>query len=427
MNSQGDKIHRYAVILLYSIVVTAFAQFKLDILMQYFMVSLGIVLIPLLYLVVDSFPIMPVAVVSGLMVALSRFLTDYFGGAGVGQFSTAYLPETFFYIIYAFLLLMYCDSGKRRLDKLPDIIALTFIDYVANMMELVLRQGVQSYTFANQMGIICVGFFRALIVFGVIWLFRSYRVMLMKHEDVRLYQQLLLTATELSGETVWMKENMQLVETTMNEAYRLYDGLKDTDRSEDAQRALSVATKVHEIKKQYYAVSESLSMALKNNMEQKDMRISEIASILLSRLKETADQKGIGLSYSIDVPEGLRTERYYDMMSVLNNLFTNALEAARGDHEHIGLSAVEKEDGSWVFTVQNDGKPISDADAKELWTPGYSTKLDYESGAVGRGLGLPIVKDIIEKKFAGTISFHSNAEETIFVFIIPKEELEVKA
>ena len=420
-----DKRHFYMTILLYSLVITAFAQFRLDILIQYFSVSLGIVLIPLLFIIIDGFPLMPVAVLSGFMVSLSRMLVDYTAGNPVGLFSTAYLPETFFYIIYAFLLSIYCDGVKRKLDRLVDIIPLTFIDYVANMMELVLRQGVQSYTFENQMGIVFVGLFRSIIVFAVIWLFRSYRVMLMKHEDVKLYRQLLDTASQLSGETVWMRENMQLVENTMNDAYKLYNGLAASGNPEQAQKALRVATNVHEIKKQYVSISDGLQAALLENQNEKDMTVPVIAKILLVKLRQAADARGVHLTYTVDCPENIATEKYYYMMSLLNNLFTNALEAARGDHLKISFKTMQQDD-VYRFIVTNDGKQIPKEELLDIWNPGYSTKIDYESGVVGRGLGLIVVKDIVEKEFGGTIEAHSDAAETSFVFQIPCDRLEVK-
>lgn len=423
MTKQNDKMHFYVSVLLYSLVIAAFAQFRLDILMQYFMVSLGIVLVPLFYVMIEGFPLMPVAVVSGLFVSVSRLLTDYFGGAEVGAFSTAYFPETFFYIIYAFLLLMYCDSKKRRLDKLPDILALTLVDYVANMMELVLREGVHSYTFENQMGILFVGLVRSVIVFLVLYLFRSYKMMLMKHEDVKMYKQLLMTTTELAGETVFMRENMALVENTMNDAYKLYDGLKAADNKDGAQRALNVATNVHEIKKQYQSILTGLRSALDQNLEQKSMFVSEVATILLSNLKETANEQGVNLSYRISCPENLSTEKYYYLMSVLNNLFTNALEAANGDHQEIDLNVVENGE-KYMFTVTNTGKPIPEDALETIWEPGYSTKINYENGVVGRGLGLLVVKNIIENEFEGQVGVHSNDMKTSFVFEIPKIKLE---
>ena len=420
-----DRRHHYLMILLYSLIIAAFAQFRLDILIQYFSVSLGIVLIPLLYIIIDGFPLMPVAVVSGLMVSVSRMCADYVNSAEVGFFSTAYLPETFFYIIYAFLLAVYCDGVKRKVDRWIDIIPLTFIDYIANMMELVLRQGVQSYTFENQIGIILVGLFRSIIVFAVIWLFRSYRVMLMKHEDVKLYRQLLDTASRLSAETVWMRENMQLVENTMNDAYRLYDGLLAAGNTDQAQKALRVATNVHEIKKQYVSVTGGLEAALLKNQNEKDMTVAAVAKILLSKLKQTADLKGVHLHYTIDCPEGVATEKYYYMMSLLNNLFTNALEAARGDHLKISFR-VMSDGNAFRFVVANDGVPIPKEEFADIWNPGYSTKIDYESGAVGRGLGLIVVKDIVEKEFGGKIEVHSDALETAFEFWIPHDRLEVR-
>ena len=57
--------------------------------------------------------------------------------------------------------------------------------------------------------------------------------------------------------------------------------------------------------------------------------------------------------------------------------------------------------------------------------PGYSTKIDYSTGEVNRGLGLSLVKDIIENQFNGSIEIESEVEKgTKFILSISSENLE---
>ena len=65
-----NRQNQYVAILLCSLMITGFAQFRLGILVQYFTISLGIVLIPLFYVVIEGFPILPVSVLSGILVAV---------------------------------------------------------------------------------------------------------------------------------------------------------------------------------------------------------------------------------------------------------------------------------------------------------------------------------------------------------------------
>ena len=263
----NEVTSKSAILLLCCLMITGFAQFRLGLLVEYFTISLGIVLVPLFYVLIDGLPMFPLAALSGIMVAFSRMLVDAYGGGPQGAFVSNYLPETFFYILYGMLFALYCRYRGKKLERVADAVALTFIDYASNMLELFLREGVSELTVANQLSILTIGCLRALVILGIGLLVATYRVSLMRQEDVRMYQQLLFTATELSGEMVWMRENTQMVEQTMNDAYRLYDTLK-AQNSPEAVKALSVATKVHEIKKQYRSIMTAVNSALNRNLEE---------------------------------------------------------------------------------------------------------------------------------------------------------------
>lgn len=424
MGQETDEKQYFLVVFVYSLVIMAFAQFKAGILIPNFTVSFGIILLPFLYTIIDDFPIIPVSVFSGLFIAVTRFLAADFSGGPAGDFAAAYLPEMFFYMLYAFLLCFYCDDGRRK-PELSDYLAVTvFIDALSNMVELTFRRSLPAWEVYNVLCVLGVAAFRTGVLAALLKLFYSCQLRLMHQSDVRMYRQLLITMTRLAGETTWMQENMQLAERTMTDAYQLYDGLKAQGEQKAALQALSVATNVHEIKKQYHALSESLSAAMEQTREQERMEIAEIAGILLSMLKNTARKKGIALEYEIDCPKHLSTRQYYRMMSVFNNLFTNALEAARGDSEQIRV-AVTEEEGGYRFCVSNNGKQIAKESLADIWEAGYSTKIDYRSGVIGRGLGLLIVREILEREFGAGIEVFSDEDTTSFVFFVPGSKLEV--
>ena len=149
-----NRQNQYVAILLCSFMITGFAQFRLGILVQYFTISLGIVLIPLFYVVIEGFPILPVSVLSGILVAVSRMVVDTYGAmVDVGPFVSNYLPETFFYMLYGFLFYAYCERKGRRLNCWRDVAALALIDYASNMLELFLREGISQLTLYNQASI----------------------------------------------------------------------------------------------------------------------------------------------------------------------------------------------------------------------------------------------------------------------------------
>ena len=234
-----------------------------------------------------------------------------------------------------------------------------------------------------------------------------------------------MTVTELSGETVCMKENMDMVENTMSNAYKLYDELKK-ESNRLSEQALSLATNVHEIKKIYSSVLRGVSNSLESNIDREGMYISEIISLLLKRAQDYADEEGVKLEKRVDCPDNLFTHKYYYLMSVFNNLFTNAVEAAENNSLHIDIN-IKESDGKYIMTVENDGKEIPEDRIGDIFNAGYSTKINYETGVVGRGLGLLIVKNIIEKEFNGEISVSSVKGRTRFVIKIPRDEMEVQS
>lgn len=416
----------YAVpVLVYSVIIVAFAQFNLSILAKYFTVSMGILLLPVFLTITKDFPLIPVSIVSGLGVAASRAFTSVALTGEAANFISAYLPEAFFYIVYGVFLYFYYEKDSRNFTKNYELPMLALIDYLSNLVELLLREGFASLTIENQAGIVCVAVIRAFIVLLFVRLIKGYEIMLLKHEDIKIYKKLLMTVTELSGETVCMKENMDMVENTMSNAYKLYDELKK-ESNRLSEQALSLATNVHEIKKIYSSVLRGVSNSLESNIDREGMYISEIISLLLKRAQDYADEEGVKLEKRVDCPDNLFTHKYYYLMSVFNNLFTNAVEAAENNGLHIDIN-IKESDGKYIMTVENDGKEIPEDRIGDIFNAGYSTKINYETGVVGRGLGLLIVKNIIEKEFNGEISVSSVKGRTRFVIKIPRDEMEVQS
>ena len=61
-----------------------------------------------------------------------------------------------------------------------------------------------------------------------------------------------------------------------------------------------------------------------------------------------------------------------------------------------------------------------------IFEPGFSTKINFETGKVSRGLGLSLVKDIVEEELGGVISVKSQNGCTDFTIRIPRKNLEVE-
>jgi signal transduction histidine kinase len=98
------------------------------------------------------------------------------------------------------------------------------------------------------------------------------------------------------------------------------------------------------------------------------------------------------------------------LVQVLVNLAKNALEAvtlprAAGDPPPSVILRVEAADGRVLFSVEDNGPGLTDAQTARVFDPFYSTK----TAQGGTGLGLAIARDIIQAH-GGTLTVTSAGE-----------------
>lgn len=99
---------------------------------------------------------------------------------------------------------------------------------------------------------------------------------------------------------------------------------------------------------------------------------------------------------------------------VLNNLVKNASQATENEQEPKIEVGLEVNKTGVILTVKDNGKGISDADKEHIFEPKFTTKTS------GMGLGLPMVKNIVEA-YGGEISFTSVIGlGTMFRVVFPK-------
>ena len=113
--------------------------------------------------------------------------------------------------------------------------------------------------------------------------------------------------------------------------------------------------------------------------------------------------------------------------SIFNNMITNSIKALKSverDEHKITIKAYK--DTKWlVMEFTDNGRGISDEHIDNIYRPFYTSYLDTHYR--GMGMGLPIVKDIVEIDYDGTIKVdQANADgkgSTTFFIKIPLKEL----
>lgn len=407
----------------YGLITAAAAQFYINIFSPEFSISLGVVFMASFAMISPVFPVFPVSVISGMLVLISRTFYGCMNGSSFEKALFSAAPELLFYIFYGTFLFLYIYKMKRS-SALADTIALFLCDYAANCGELTLRLNINAFSPASQSGIIIAALLRTALILIFLTVFHRYHLVLLKKEQQDYYSNLSLLTARLQEEVIWMEKNIALVESTMHSAYQLFERLRiDSGTKDAAKDALVIANDIHEIKKEYYLILRGLSEALKTDENNRFLEFREVFSLLHSPVEQFADSLHKLLSFHVKGCTEFRTAHVYELLSVFRNLFMNAVEASQKQTVSIEVTVSETTE-DLICIVTDDGPGIIPENLSQIFDAGFSTKINYETGEINRGLGLNIVKGIVEDSLKGSISVQSHPGETAFTIRLPKKILE---
>ena len=423
----------FETVVLFGLITVLAAQFNMNLFLNNFKISIGIITFPVFLFLIEDFPIIPVSIFSALGVFVTRFGVVWLQQGFHEQAALNCLPESFFYITYGFLIYLYSKKKSDILENDFDIIWFIIMDYLANLVELMLRFSLDTFEIKTQLCIIFVAISRSFIIWALITFLKKYHLTFMKEEHAIRYKKLMLLISKLNGEVIWMKKNTALIEETMNSSYKLFNDMKRQGVDEEISKAaLNVAKDIHEIKKEYVLILRGISEAMNLNLENNGMYISDIINLLETSAYDEAAENGKKVVFNNSFNEKLYTDKEYFFMSIFRNLFTNSIEASKDNNIVIDFIIDLKsnlEDSNnidyYSILIKDNGPGIDSEDISEIFEPGFSTKINFETGEINRGLGLNLVKDIVENQFNGNISVTSEPGNTSFIINIPKNELKV--
>lgn len=387
--------------------------------LESFRLMLGAVAFPVTVLIHGPYPILPVTVIATIFSYLLHGLSTFFA-TGSPEAFLAY-PEAVFMLSYGFLLYLYCKAEKYTLTGSSAFI-LILIDYISNALELFVRIGESSFTSSLQAPIFFIAIMRALIFFVLYLIMKKYRIQVITHEESERYQNMLFIITRLGEERTWIEKCKVSIESLMNRAYTLYQKkILSGPPTEETRELLDIANQIHEIKKEYNLVLRGLSEAFDENRLDDGMKLDQILNAVeLATSRSMSDGRELNITY--DLEEIFFTRRHYQMISIFRNLVTNAIEAADGDIINIHIHDCFKDD-KVVFEITDDGSGIPPENLNLIFNAGFSTKINYETGEVSRGLGLNLLYSLITEDWNGDITVTSRPGKTTFTIQIPKQLL----
>ena len=164
------------------------------------------------------------------------------------------------------------------------------------------------------------------------------------------------------------------------------------------------------LKKNTQRVVAGLSNLIINN-EETSYTVHQLIAYVKATQMHYAHFLNKSVTFTLVGTSYYKTNRHLPLLSILNNLVSNAVEAIE-DSGFIQIEVIEQEH-DLTFTISNNGHAILEKDIALLVEPGYTTKFDAQGNA-STGIGLYHVHTIV-KQFDGSIEVESNSITTFKV------------
>lgn len=391
--------------ILISMIDALTSQIFIDMLAVNFRISVSVIILPIFYYYNrDVNPIVNSVFIGVFGLVFRSGLTRI----AINSFAAGFVVDyniLFFDIAYGLLYYMFFYKSKKgEFSLMKWFLAIWTCDFLANFVEILSRLSVSQgevVSLLNQL--MLVALIRSLIALSAVFVFEYYRLIFQKEKQIEKYEEMLDIVSDLKGEAYFIKSNMNYIENVMKEAYELYESL---DKANDKMHSLKIAKDIHEVKKNYQRVLVGIEK-LGESSNSKLLKVSELLHILKESYEKDTIFKNKNIELELKIEFDIEIAKHYYLMSVIRNLVSNSIESFKDDGFKIIRIVVLKEGGFLKICVIDNGCGIKQKNKTVVFQNGYSTKFNKVTGDIYRGMGLPIVNDIIEKEFYGSLTLKS--------------------
>ena len=411
-----------------SIIVALSSQVGIGLISSDFRISAGIMFFMIFLFYYEDLKPIQTGVLSGIMVSLLRSITYYFISGSFNNVILSYHIEILFYTFYAIIYFLLTNRGDKRNINFIFII-MVISDFGANLIEVFVRTKISATPFPWEISftLFLVAIVRSSIVWLVLNLLKYYGMLLMKEEHEKRYKRLLWLTSQLKTEMYWMEKNMDNIEKVMSDSYKLFEMINlNEDKDSWADRAVAIARDIHEIKKENTLAIRGIKEITQDELKDKEMDFKDIVNILSETMEKEIRRLDRNIELVVNIEKNFYTAKHYYLMSIFRNLIMNSIDAIPDTQQDGKISISHRIDNDQhIFIVSDNGLGIDKEGLKHIFSPGFSTKINYNTGEINRGLGLAIVKYIVEDQLEGIINVSSTeGKGTRFYIYIPKSLLE---
>jgi two-component system sensor histidine kinase YcbA len=418
--------NRFVLLLLIMVATSFFGELKMNPFGEEFRFSLGTACYFFGLIWFRTLRPLETGVLVGLFLLLFRTsLTVYQQDVAWSDAIWTHVPSTVYYLVFATVLAM--TDLRKRLER-PWLVGLigTLGDFTGNVGELLTRNALGAYYPLDShtlLILLAFGTLRSFFVVGLYNMLMIRQVRLLGEQQKSQIERLTLINSSLYEEGFYLQKSMRHIEEITRNSYDLYKQLKAEERrgaipAELSRAALSIAEEIHELKKDSQRILAGLDKLMRQEMRGNRLSLRSLVDLVLNANRDYARMLGKEILFTDYIDVNLTTDRVYPLVSILNNLVANAVEAI---HERgtIGVE-VHLVQGQIEWHVWDDGPGISQEDREYIFQPGYTTKYDQE-GNSSTGIGLTHCLDLAAL-LQGEITLLPS-ERTHFVMRMPLTEL----
>lgn len=404
------KIKRY---LLAIIAISLFGEMYFYPFQGSFRFSAGVLALSLVLLLENDIKESYIGILTGVSVLILRTFLNYQGSdLSYSIFDSMYsvFPASIYYSMFGILAYI-IDLRRNRDDAIFTIISLFSIDVICNITESIISKSFNPSLFRY---ILLIGLIRSLISYLVFTIFKSQAILIRKKEHQKRYSQLNTLVSSIQAEMFYLKKSMSAIEGVMSKAMSLNNQLTDNDLKKDA---LDIAREVHEIKKDYYRVIKGFDNFVKKFENKDSMSMKDITYIIQDNINRFIEESNKSIHVNFHIGNNIELKAYYSLFTILNNLITNSIEAMENDGTINLVQYIN--DSDMIITLSDEGSGIEEDLLPYLFSPGFTTKFDKNTGQASTGIGLSHIKNIVDE-LNGKINIDSVVNKgTKFEIIIP--------
>ncbi|QHI73274.1 sensor histidine kinase [Aminipila terrae] len=407
--------------LLTAVCVSIGSQLYINVLTDGFIIALAVVIFGVCLHIFPELNPIKLSFLTGFCSPVFRCMVLWTTSGNLARSAEVALPDMIFYFIFGFIyyFLYYKNSNKNYTSFWTTLVV---CDALSNTAELAFMNGL-TYVNPTVIGtLFTIAMVRAVMILTVCLTVDYYKSLLKKEEHELRYKKLMVMASVFDSEVYFMKKGIAEIEDVMKKAYLLYQKMNNEAFPKELHvLTLDIAKDVHEIKKGYIRVIKGLQDNFLTDIKITSLNIRDLINILATDIEDLVKHKNKQIQFVTKVYSNFIVQEHYYLMSILRNIVVNAVDAIPYEKEGTITLELLKLDGQFYdFRITDNGSGIKKDDMDIIFAPGYSTKFDEATGDINRGLGLTLVKDLVEEQFNGSITVESQENiYTRFDILIP--------